>query len=229
MVFITEDLIRRRSEHNNCEITTLEELSLHQSDLERIEYIDKWCRELKILYLQSNLIPKIENVSKLKKLEYLNLALNNITVIENLQGCESLTKLDLTVNFVGDVISIESLQGNQLLRELYLTGNPCTDFIGYRDYVIATLPQLSSLDGQEISKSERINASQSLCSLRCDMLRQVKDYVRKQERVNAKKEEKTGFDGTCCSDPKNDHLETNEKVKYFLVFCFVRVMLFSLL
>ena len=27
-----------------------------------------------------------------------------------------------------------------LLR--YLTGNPCTDFQGYRDYVIATLPQL---------------------------------------------------------------------------------------
>lgn len=27
-----------------------------------------------------------ENVSKLKKLEYLNLALNNIEVIENLEG-----------------------------------------------------------------------------------------------------------------------------------------------
>lgn len=25
----------------------------------RIEHLDKWCRELKILYLQSNLIPKI--------------------------------------------------------------------------------------------------------------------------------------------------------------------------
>ena len=25
----------------------------------RIEHLDKWCRDLKILYLQSNLIPKI--------------------------------------------------------------------------------------------------------------------------------------------------------------------------
>ena len=67
---------------------------------------DKWCRELRIIYLQSNLISKIgrnilfyhnycsmllcffckENVSRLKKLEYINLALNNIEYIENLEG-----------------------------------------------------------------------------------------------------------------------------------------------
>ncbi|KAJ8272935.1 hypothetical protein GJAV_G00095210 [Gymnothorax javanicus] len=69
MVLITEDLIRRRAEHNNCQIFSLEEVSLHQQDIEKIEYIDKWCRDLKILYLQNNLIPRIENVSKLKKLE----------------------------------------------------------------------------------------------------------------------------------------------------------------
>ena len=36
-------------------------------------------------------------------LEYLNLAVNNITKIQNLQRCESLRKLDLTINFVGKV------------------------------------------------------------------------------------------------------------------------------
>lgn len=51
-----------------------------------------------------------ENVSRMKKLEYLNLALNNIEVVENLEGCESLNKLDLTVNFVGKLTSIESLK-----------------------------------------------------------------------------------------------------------------------
>uniref|UniRef100_A0AAR2J222 Uncharacterized protein n=1 Tax=Pygocentrus nattereri TaxID=42514 RepID=A0AAR2J222_PYGNA len=84
--WFTEDLIRRRAEHNNCEIFSLEEVSLHQQDIERIEHLDKWCRDLKILYLQNNLIPKIENVGRLKKLEYLNLALNNIEVIEKLEG-----------------------------------------------------------------------------------------------------------------------------------------------
>ncbi len=41
-----------------------------------------------------------------------------------------------------------------------MTGNPCTEFEGYRDYVICTLPQLKSLDGEEIKKSDRIKALQ---------------------------------------------------------------------
>ncbi|KAJ7417359.1 protein tilB isoform X3 [Willisornis vidua] len=91
---VTEDLVRRRAEHNNCEIFSLEEISLHQQEIEKLEYLDKWCRDLKILYLQNNLIPKIENVSKLKKLEYLNVALNNIERIENLEG-QLLTLCDM--------------------------------------------------------------------------------------------------------------------------------------
>jgi len=52
----------------------------------RIEHLDRWCKHLKILYLQNNLIPRIENVGRLKDLQYLNLALNNIETIENLGG-----------------------------------------------------------------------------------------------------------------------------------------------
>ncbi len=42
----------------------------------------------------------MENIGKLKDLEYINLSLNNIQKIENVRGCESLKKLDLTLNFV---------------------------------------------------------------------------------------------------------------------------------
>ena len=85
MVRITEELVRKRAEHNEGCVSTLEEVSLHQSDIERIECLDKICRGLKILYLQSNLISKIENLSRMKQLEYLNLALNNVEKIENLE------------------------------------------------------------------------------------------------------------------------------------------------
>ena len=54
MVFITEELVRKRAEHNELEIGSLEELSLHQLDIEKIEHIDKWCKQLKILYLHVN-------------------------------------------------------------------------------------------------------------------------------------------------------------------------------
>jgi protein TilB len=39
-------------------------------------------------------------------------------------------------------------------------GNPCTDYPGYREFVVATLPQLRVLDGSPIDKSERIAATQ---------------------------------------------------------------------
>lgn len=57
-------------------------------------------------------------------------------------GCESLQKLDLTVNFVVRLSSVERLKHNPHLTELFLVGNPCTEFEGYRQYVVASLPQL---------------------------------------------------------------------------------------
>ncbi|KAF5273676.1 hypothetical protein FQA39_LY07366 [Lamprigera yunnana] len=161
MVRITEELVRKKSEHNERIINTLEELSLHQENIEKIEHISNWCRNLEILLLQSNLIPKIENLSKFKKLRYLNLAINNIERIENLEKCEFLEKLDLTLNFIGDILSVTTLKHNENLKELLLIGNPCTDYEDYRKYVISELTQLQTLDNSEITRSERIKALQS--------------------------------------------------------------------
>lgn len=58
---VTEEIIRKRSEHNEGEISTLEEIALHQEDIEKIEHIQNWCRDLQILLLQSNIIAKIGN------------------------------------------------------------------------------------------------------------------------------------------------------------------------
>lgn len=77
----------------------------------------------------------MEGLNKLKELEYLNLALNNISMIEGIDGCESLRKLDMTVNFI-DLEDLEesmvNLRKNESIRELFLTGNPCTDWKGYK-------------------------------------------------------------------------------------------------
>ncbi|XP_056913272.1 dynein axonemal assembly factor 11 isoform X2 [Takifugu flavidus] len=182
MVFITEEMIRMRAEHNDKEICSLEEVSLHQQNIEKIEHLDRWCRNLKILYLQNNLIPRMENLGHLKKLQYLNLALNNIEVIENLEGCESLEKLDLTVNFVGRLSSVERLKHNPHLTELFLVGNPCTKFQGYREYVVVALPQLKWLDGAKISRSERIRACQRMEELKGGLQEQEEEHVRRRQR-----------------------------------------------
>jgi protein TilB len=197
---VTEQLIRKKSEHNELLIGTLEELSLHQEDIEKIEHFQNWCKDLRILLLQSNLIPKIgkslqyykhrvsqvncclpENLYKLKKLEYLNLAINNIERIENLEQLEFLQKLDLTLNFVGQLTSVESLRANRHLEELFLTGNPCTDFIGYRDYVITVLPHISMLDGTEITRTERLLAKKGFQFKRQRIVQQEAEYKIKRD------------------------------------------------
>ncbi|XP_061551122.1 dynein axonemal assembly factor 11 isoform X2 [Phycodurus eques] len=213
MVYITEDLIRRRAEHNECEIFSLEEVSLHQQDIERIEHIERWCRDLKILYLQNNLIPRIENVGRLKKLEYLNLALNNILVIENLEGCENLQKLDLTVNFVGRLSSVETLKQNIHLSQLFLVGNPCTLFEGYRKYVVATLPQLKCLDGTEITRSEVIAANQGLEELKRRVMEQEDQYLRKnaQQKEEEESNRKQAADRAGSRDGASDSEEKQEE------------------
>uniref|UniRef100_A0A8C0ETU5 Leucine-rich repeat-containing protein 6 n=1 Tax=Bubo bubo TaxID=30461 RepID=A0A8C0ETU5_BUBBB len=217
---ITEDLVRRRAEHNNCEIFSLEEISLHQQEIEKLEYLDKWCRDLKILYLQNNLIPKLENVGKLKKLEYLNVALNNIEKIENLEGCEELKKLDLTANFIGELSSIETLKYNIHLKELFLVGNPCTEFEGYRQFVVATLHQLKCLDSKEIERSERIQALQNYPEVKQKIREQEQAYLLKrarekeeaQRRMQERKEKKQnqmesehGFNSPDSLQDKENH------------------------
>ena len=60
---VTEELVRSRAEHNEGEIFSLEELSLHQQQIERLECIGNWCLNLRILYLQNNLVPRIGGTS----------------------------------------------------------------------------------------------------------------------------------------------------------------------
>jgi len=217
---ITLDLLRRRSEHNEGLVSTLEELALHQEELEAIgPILGRTCgRTLKILLLQNNVISTLDprETKMLKSLEYLNLALNNLTTVTrgSLCRCEFLNKLDLTLNFV-DVDELErtvdELATLRSLRELFLLGNPCmysdvgdgagsssnsssssNDVVGKaaealqasnadngtssekkqppgwkgcRAYVIARLPNLKSLDGTDVLRSERILATERLPDL----------------------------------------------------------------
>ncbi|XP_052864020.1 protein tilB [Anopheles cruzii] len=215
MVRITEQLVRKRAEHNELMIGTLEELSLHQEDIERIEHIGNWCRDLRILLLQSNLIPRLENLHRLKRLEYLNVAINNIERIENLSGLESLRKLDLTLNFIGELTSVESLRENYGLRELFLTGNPCTDYPGYRPYVVTVLPQLEHLDGQEVTRGERLKATKVFPGLRERIVQLEAQHriERDEQRVRVARELASNEDDAGNDD--DDDTDEQRKVTEF--------------
>ena len=126
----------------------------------------------------------MEGLTKLKELEYINLAVNSVGKIEGIQRCESLNKLDLTLNFV-DIEdlkeSCENLEWCPNFTELYLTGNPCTDWPNYRTYVIAKVETLMRLDGEEISKSQKLAAKTQLANLEKELEVLARDSIRKKE------------------------------------------------
>mmetsp|Transcript_1880 Transcript_1880/g.1793 ORF Transcript_1880/g.1793 Transcript_1880/m.1793 type:complete len:119 (+) Transcript_1880:180-536(+) len=114
----------------------------------------------------------MEGLKKLKELEYINLAVNNVSKIEGIAFCESLAKIDLTLNFV-DIEDLEESVTNlsevDTLTELYLTGNPCTYWERYKEYIYARVPQIRRLDGEDISKSNKILALQKLPELEAEL------------------------------------------------------------
>ncbi|KAM3570140.1 hypothetical protein VYU27_007782 [Nannochloropsis oceanica] len=213
MPHITRALLRKRAEHNEGLLTTLEELTLHQEELEGInDVLGRTCRELKILYLQNNLLPCLEQLHHLKRLEYLNVALNNICIVEGLGSCEFLRKLDLTMNFVDfDALeaSVNHLASLQHLRDLYFLGNPAQTkpwFEGedekvrgegeeekkqaFFHYVVHRIPQLQFLDGQEITRSVRLVAARHFPKLEARLrVLAVRARREKEEKAAAKRKE----------------------------------------
>jgi protein TilB len=136
-----------------------------------------------------------------------------------------LRKLDLTVNFI-DVDHLEEsvihLKECPFLAELYdihytlhmscqpygchclryriLTGNPCTTFAGYRLFVVAHLPKLTSLDGTPVMRSEILEGKQELSSI-TERLR-----VEAKKRADEKATEAKATSGSSSggSDDTND-------------------------
>ena len=195
MPHITRALLRKRAEHNEGIISSMEELTLHQEEIEEInEVLGATCRRLKILYFQNNLIPKIENLNHLRQLEYLNMALNNVSKIEGLQNCEHINKLDFTANFI-DVDELEAsmdhLATRDRLRDLYMMGNPAqAEWPAFTNYVIARLPQLETLDGVQITKSMEILAAQQLPKMQAELRKlAVECRIKKAAKKKAREEE----------------------------------------
>ena len=65
MVHITLDLLRKWAGQDNGQLPKWE-MTLDQRSIEKIEVINKYCPRLKILRLENNLIPRIENLYRLK-------------------------------------------------------------------------------------------------------------------------------------------------------------------
>lgn len=101
-----------------------------------------------VLYIQYNQIERIEGLECMPKLQFLALQGNRIARVENLLFLKSLEFLDLSKNLI-KVLDEEELP--QTINILNLKENPCACADGYRERVLARLPELGHLDGEDLA------------------------------------------------------------------------------
>jgi protein TilB len=93
----------------------------------------------------------------------------------------------MTVNFI-DVMdlheSVMCLAKLPSFKEIYLTGNPCENWPGCKDYVIAHILSLETYNGEVVTPSQRIKAQQMIPALKASLFEAIekrKLELRQQE------------------------------------------------
>ncbi|NXM26269.1 LRCC1 protein, partial [Oxyruncus cristatus] len=140
-------------------LRNLQHLDLSSNQIRRIEGLGSLAN-LRTLSLSCNLITKVEGLEKLFNLTVLNLSYNRIHDLSGLQSLHGtrykISQIELHSNCVSNVIHLlECTKGLHCLTNLTLEkngkANPVCHIAGYRETVLQSLPQLTALDGRDIS------------------------------------------------------------------------------
>ncbi|NXC05570.1 LRCC1 protein, partial [Orthonyx spaldingii] len=156
-------------------LRNLQHLDLSSNQIRRIEGLGSLAK-LRTLSLSCNQLTKVEGLEKLFNLTMLNLSYNRI---HDLSGFRSLhgsrhkiSHIDLHSNCVNNIAHLlRCTKGLLSLTILTLEkngkANPVCHTPGYRETVLQSLPQLTALDGRNIS-GESVDLAEENCSdLQC--------------------------------------------------------------
>ncbi|NXI75836.1 LRCC1 protein, partial [Rhipidura dahli] len=156
-------------------LRNLQHLDLSSNQIRRIEGLSSLAN-LRTLSLSCNLLTKVEGLEKLFNLTMLNLSYNHI---HDLSGFRSLhgtrhkiSHIDLHSNCVSSINHLlQCTKGLCSLRSLTLEkngkANPVCHTAGYRETVLQSLPQLTALDGRNISGGSVDLAEENCSDLQC--------------------------------------------------------------
>ncbi|NWV65446.1 LRCC1 protein, partial [Malurus elegans] len=156
-------------------LRNLQHLDLSSNQIRRIEGLGALAN-LRTLSLSCNLLTKVEGLEKLFNLTMLNLSYNRI---HDLSGFRSLhgtshkiSHIDLHSNCVSNIDHLlQCTKGLCCLTNLTLEkngkANPVCHTAGYRETVLQSLPQLTALDGRNISGEPVDLAEENGSDLQC--------------------------------------------------------------
>ncbi|NXM84764.1 LRCC1 protein, partial [Oenanthe oenanthe] len=156
-------------------LQNLQHLDLSSNQIRRIEGLGSLAK-LRSLSLSCNLLTKVEGLEKLFNLTVLNLSYNRIHDLSGFQSLHGtrhkISHIDLHSNCVSDINHLlQCTKGLRRLTNLTLErngkANPVCHTAGYRETVLQSLPQLTVLDGRNIS-GEIVDLAEEKCiDLQC--------------------------------------------------------------
>jgi len=152
----------------NLYLPSLQYLYLHRNHINHIEGLEH-CPQLKILWLSQNKINSISGLESCQCLEELQLHSNQITHLNGIETLQSsLVVLGISDNLINTFDEIDFLSRSMhVLREIsfhdiHFGSCPVYDLDGYREYTILSLPQLTSLDGIQITPTRAAAAQRTM-------------------------------------------------------------------
>uniref|UniRef100_A0A8B9NNB2 Leucine-rich repeat and coiled-coil domain-containing protein 1 n=1 Tax=Accipiter nisus TaxID=211598 RepID=A0A8B9NNB2_9AVES len=152
-------------------LRNLQHLDLSSNQIRRIEGLSSLAN-LRTLSLSCNLITKVEGLEKLFNLIVLNLSYNRIHDLSGFQSLHGtshkISHIDLHGNCVNNINHLlQCTKGLRCLTSLTLEkngkANPVCHTAGYRETVLQMLPQLTALDGRNIS-GDPVDPAEENCS-----------------------------------------------------------------
>ncbi|NWU48052.1 LRCC1 protein, partial [Dromas ardeola] len=156
-------------------LRNLQHLDLSSNQIRRIEGLSSLAN-LRTLSLSCNLITKVEGLEKLFNLTILNLSYNRIHDLSGFQCLHGtghkISHIDLHSNCVNSMDHLlQCTKGLRSLTNLTLEkngkANPVCHAAGYRETVLRMLPQLTTLDGKNISGEPVDRAEENCSNLQC--------------------------------------------------------------
>ncbi|NWV31685.1 LRCC1 protein, partial [Grantiella picta] len=156
-------------------LRNLQHLDLSSNQIRRIEGLSSLAN-LRTLSLSCNLLTKVEGLEKLFNLTMLNLSYNRIHDLSGFQFLHGtrhkISHIDLHSNCVSDIHHLlQCTKGLHCLMNLTLEkngkANPVCRTAGYRETVLQSLPQLTALDGKNISGQPVDMAEENCPDLQC--------------------------------------------------------------
>mmetsp|Transcript_390 Transcript_390/g.1485 ORF Transcript_390/g.1485 Transcript_390/m.1485 type:complete len:1680 (-) Transcript_390:151-5190(-) len=162
----------------------LQKLVLYQNQLEQMPPTHSNVL-LRQLYLNGNTIENIDTSSLFHPLlEYLNVSDNKVASLSPLRHFVNLKNLNISFNTIGSLDELVNALQHCHIETLKANDNPVCATDGYRELMIALIPNLNVLDDEAVSQQER-DQVEVYCTMRNSRrYSALKEYIERLSREN---------------------------------------------